>query len=145
LKIARKAAVPIVPMGIRGSHFTAPILWRSDRVVPWLLVLPRLMGMTRFPVTLLAVLGLSALLAFGPVFNWWITGALAWLWLVTPLSRLPWIPWKVRISIGAPVASTDLFVASDDGLDAAYARVESRVQQIVRSPSNSRSQSRGEA
>jgi hypothetical protein len=146
LKIARKAGVPVVPMGIRGSHFTAPILWRSDRVVPWLLVLPRLTGMKRFPVTLLGVLGAAALLAFGPVFNWWITGALAWLWLVTPFSRLPWIPWKVRISIGAPVASTDLFDPSDDTLDAAYARVELLVQRIVRPPSsNSLSQSEGRA
>lgn len=140
LKIARKAGVPIVPMGIRGSHFTAPILWRSDRVVSWLLVLPRLTGMKRLPVTLLGVLGLSALLAFGPVFNWWITSALAWLWLVTPLSRLPWIPWKVRISIGAPVPPADLLVSSDDGLDTAYARVESLVREVVRSPSNSCSQ-----
>jgi hypothetical protein len=45
--IARRHGLPIVPMGIRGSHFTAPVLLRS-RVLPWLLVLPCLAGLKRW-------------------------------------------------------------------------------------------------
>ncbi len=41
LKIARRAKVPIIPMGIRGSHFTVPVLARS-KLLAILLVLPRL-------------------------------------------------------------------------------------------------------
>jgi 1-acyl-sn-glycerol-3-phosphate acyltransferase len=133
LKIARKARVPIVPMGIRGSHFTAPVLWRSDEWMAKLLVVPALLGVKRHAVTLLGVLGLALLLAFGPFGNWYITAALAWLWLVSPLSQLPFVPWPIRIRIGTPIPSAELFASEDDAaeIDRAYEVVEGGVQALV--------------
>jgi 1-acyl-sn-glycerol-3-phosphate acyltransferase len=129
LKIAREARVPIVPVGIRGSHYTAPILWRSDRVLSWLLVLPRLLGVRRYALTL------SGLIAFGPVLSWWLTAVLAWLWLVLPLNQLPYVPWTIRVEIGAPIRADELFPdESAATLDAAYERVQGEVQALVRSP-----------
>ncbi len=134
LKIARDARVPILPMGIRGSHYTAPILWRSDRALAWLLVLPRLLGIRRYALTLLGVLGVAALFALGPLVSWWLTAALAWLWLVLPLHQLPWVPWTIRMEIGAPIGAGELFPDdSDEALDAAYARVQVEVQSLVSS------------
>lgn len=43
---------------------------RSDRVLAWLLVLPRLLGVRRYALTLIGVLGVAALFAFGPVLSW---------------------------------------------------------------------------
>jgi 1-acyl-sn-glycerol-3-phosphate acyltransferase len=137
LSIARAAGVPIVPMGIRGSHFTAPILWRSDRWLARLLVLPYLLGMKRHPLTLLGVLGVALLFALGPIVSWWLTVPLAWLWLVIPLSQVPWIPWRIRMRIGAPIAPATLFPDDTDAtLFAAYRRVEAAVQSLVTLPSD---------
>lgn len=47
LKIGREAGVPIVPMGIRGSHMTGPVLVRSTQLAT-LLLLPRVMGQKRW-------------------------------------------------------------------------------------------------
>jgi hypothetical protein len=55
-------------------------------VLSWVLVLPRLLGIRRYALTLPGVLGVAALLALGPVVRWWLTAALAWLWLVNPRS-----------------------------------------------------------
>jgi len=92
LKIARAARVPIVPMAMRGSHHVAPVLWRSEKVLPLLFVFPRLLGIKRVPLTLAAVAGTALLFALGAVVNVWVTGALAWLWCALPQSRLPWPP-----------------------------------------------------
>jgi 1-acyl-sn-glycerol-3-phosphate acyltransferase len=132
LQIAREARVPIVPMGIRGSHYTAPILWRSDRALSWLLVLPRRLGIRRYALTLAGVLGVAALIALGPIVSWWLTAVLAWLWLVLPLHQLPWIPWTIRMEIGTPIGAEELFPdGSDATLAAAYTRVEREVQALV--------------
>src|SRR5688500_13886930 len=57
LKIARAANVPIVPLGIRGSHFTAPVVYRGGKLLPRLLVLPYLLGFRkRYPLALSAVI-----------------------------------------------------------------------------------------
>jgi hypothetical protein len=139
LKIARDARVPIVPMGIRGSHFTAPVLWRSDRWLAWLLILPKLMGMRRFPLTLLGVIGVAVLALLGPIWNWWLTAGLAWLWLALPLSQLPWVPWSIRMRIGQPIAASELFPDdSDAAIDAAYGRVQGEVQALVTSSRSGR-------
>jgi 1-acyl-sn-glycerol-3-phosphate acyltransferase len=61
LRLARRLGVPIVPLGIRGSHHTAPVLWRSTRVWPTLLGLPRWVGLRRYPLTLLGLIGAAAL------------------------------------------------------------------------------------
>jgi 1-acyl-sn-glycerol-3-phosphate acyltransferase len=132
LRIARKAKVPIVPMGIRGSHFTAPILWRSDFVLPRILIVPSLLGMKRYALTLAGAIGVIFLAVWNPAQNLWLTLLLAWLWLVLPFATLPWIPWSIRVRIGKPIPSEDLFPDDEDTtLDQAYDRVESDVQALV--------------
>lgn len=136
LKIARKANVPIIPMGIRGSHYVAPVLWRSEGLLAKLLVAPHLMGIKRFPLTVLALLGLVLLGVLGPIHDWLLTAVVAWLWLFLPISRLPWIPSTIRIRIGAPMSPSSVFGAPEDSpetaLDRAYERVEGAVQALVR-------------
>jgi 1-acyl-sn-glycerol-3-phosphate acyltransferase len=65
LRIAREAGVPVVPLGIRGGHLTAPILFRS-RALATLLVAPRLIGQKRRGVSLLGLLVAVAIMAAGP-------------------------------------------------------------------------------
>jgi 1-acyl-sn-glycerol-3-phosphate acyltransferase len=138
LRIARRHRVPIVPMGIRGSHFTAPVLLRS-RLLPWLLVLPRLAGLKRWPITLLGLLGAAAL-ALAP----WsvpVRAATVAVWLASPLPMLPWIPWRITMRIGAPIPPAELFgeASANAGAEAtalhdALARVEAAVQALVAVP-----------
>ncbi len=135
LKIARKARLPVVPLGIRGSDFTAPILFRSA-ILSALFVFPKVMGVRRFPVTLLGVLGAAALLALGGTIGWIVAPVLALLWILLPPSTLPWIPWTVRLRIGRPFAPDDLFPdESDETLARAYHRVHAAVEALVRSRS----------
>lgn len=133
LKIARKMNVPIVPLGIYGSHYTAPILWRSDYVLPRLLLFPWLLGLKRYPLTLLALVGVIAIASFAPL-SWPLRVLACWLWLLLPFpTMLPWIPWTVRMRIGAPISPEELFPpeASDD-LSPALRRVESEIRALVR-------------
>jgi 1-acyl-sn-glycerol-3-phosphate acyltransferase len=132
LKIARKAQVPIVPMGIAGSHYTAPVLWRSERMLPWLLVVPRLSGMKRYALTLLGVLGCILIFLINPFHSVGISIALSWLWLVLPMHTLPWIPWSIRVKIGEPISPQDLFGNSrEKSLGEAYSRVQGAVQNLL--------------
>ena len=131
LKIARAARVPIVPMGIRGSHYTAPILFRSG-LLSTIFIFPRLMGVRRFPVTLLGVLGASGFLALASHLGWVVAPILAFLWLVLPLSQLPFIPWTIRMRVGRPLRHEDLFPDEDDvTLEHAYERVRTAVEDLV--------------
>lgn len=131
LKIARAAKVPIVPMGIRGSHFAAPILFRSE-ILSTLLVFPRLTGVRQFPVTLLGVLGAVGLVALGPSIGWLLASILATLWIVLPLAQIPWIPWTVRMRLGEPIRHEDLFPdESEATLRRAYDRVVGAVEDLV--------------
>lgn len=130
LKIAQKFGLSIVPLGIRGSHYTAPVLWRSERILPWLLVVPRMMGMKRYALTLLGLLGVATLIALSPYLGWWLTLLMSWVWLVAPIATLPWIPWSIRMEIGQPISASELF---DGGsLESAGIRVEHAVQVLVR-------------
>jgi 1-acyl-sn-glycerol-3-phosphate acyltransferase len=133
LKIARAANVPIAPLGIRGSHYTLPIIYRSGPWLPRLLVLPYLMGARkRFPVTLAGALVVVALIAFGPIWTWWLTALIAMLVVGTPISQLPWIPWPIRMRFGPPIEPGQLF-AGDGDLLPALERVQAAVQAQVRS------------
>jgi 1-acyl-sn-glycerol-3-phosphate acyltransferase len=132
LRIARKLRVPIVPMGIHGSHFTAPILWRS-RALAWFLVSPRVVGLKRFGLT---VLGVAAALAvwFGASWDWPWRALVAWVLLASPIPFFPWIPATIRFRIGQPIAPAELFPADHDedgDLDEALARIQSEVQRLV--------------
>lgn len=133
LRIARRAWVPIVPLGITGSHYTLPILWRS-RLLPWLLVIPALIGLKRFPLTLPALLVASLLLALvGPTHGWPLAGGLAWLSLSSPLAMLPVVPWPIRARLGPPLEPEALFGTKDEAapLEPAYDRVVREVEALL--------------
>lgn len=132
LRIAKKANVPIVPMGIAGSHLSVPILWRSDLVLPWLYLVPRLFGLKRYPLSLLGVLGAAAMLwLLPPLLGWPLALAIVWMWCWSPVNLVPVVPTKIRFHVGAPIAPEELF--ADDDLEAAYDRVEGEVQRLMSS------------
>jgi 1-acyl-sn-glycerol-3-phosphate acyltransferase len=116
LRVARKAGVPIVPMAIRG--ITAPIAIRA-RWLAYLAVWPRFAGVKRYGLSVLAVIGAVAILAFVP---WWWPWrvALAWAWAASPLALLPWIPARITIRIGTPLPP-----------DSSLAEVEAAVQALL--------------
>ncbi len=116
LRIARAAKVPVVPMGIRGSHLTAPVLFRS-RILAYLFVLPRFFGIKRWAITVLGLFVAGIIAAFLPL-PWPARAFLAWFWLGTPFVFLPWIPWKIRMRIGKPLSAEDLFNSSGKPSDA---------------------------
>ncbi|NVB37020.1 1-acyl-sn-glycerol-3-phosphate acyltransferase [Pseudenhygromyxa sp. WMMC2535] len=131
LRIAKTAGVPIVPMGIRGSHFSAPILLRS-KVLPWLLVFPRLLGLKRFAISVLGILGALPILFSPLALGWKIV--IVWLWMGSPVTLLPIIPSTIRFRIGAPLLPETLFAGEgdeDELLERAYPRVVQTVQQLV--------------
>jgi 1-acyl-sn-glycerol-3-phosphate acyltransferase len=133
LRIARDAGVPVVPMGIRGAHYTAPVLLCSRTILPRGLLLMRLLGLKRYPLTVLGLAGVLAIATLPPWAPAWKVLA-AWLWLgATVLPFLPWVPWKVRMRIGTPIAAPDLFdgTGSDEDLRAALVRVQGAVGELV--------------
>lgn len=130
LRIARDAGVPIVPMGIRGSHRTVPLAGRSQ-ILAHALVAPRLLyGTKRWGITALGLAGALAL-AGTP----WPLGVRAlsiWLWLGSPLVFLPVLPATIRFRIGAPMEPEALFGADGTAdLSAALAKVQGAVQGLV--------------
>ena len=130
LRIARAARVPVVPVGIQGSHVTAPVLWRS-RGLAWVLGY-RLLGVRTGAVSVLGVAGACAILLGGAASVARAVAALAW--LACPLSvLLPWVPSNIRIRVGEPIAPEDLFPGADseEQLEAALRRVEGEVQDLV--------------
>ena len=134
LRIARAAGVPIVPLGIRGGHFTAPVLFRSRILAP-LLGTPRLIGAKRWGVSFLGAIVAPLIVMFAPA-SWPIRAGLAWLWLGSPLIFLPWVPWTLRMRIGAPIPASELFPregrdGTDEELRRALPRVQAAVQALV--------------
>lgn len=104
LRLAAKADVPIVPIGIRGSHWAMPVLWPS-RLLPWLLVLPRLLGVKRIPVTVVGAIGaVVAFLFLKPALA--VPVALAWMF--GPAQALFLLPVRIRVRVGTPIEPGDL-------------------------------------
>ena len=130
LRLAREMQVPIVPMGIRGSHFTAPILWRSRWLLPIGLVVPRALGVKRWCLTALGVGGAAALI-LGPGAAWSlpVQVAAAMAWLTSPFIFLPIVPWTVTMRIGPPLEPGELFAGGDAE---ALTRVEREIERLVR-------------
>jgi 1-acyl-sn-glycerol-3-phosphate acyltransferase len=138
LRVARAARVPVVPMGIRGSAFTAPVLWRAGSWLPRVFVLPWLGGVKRFPITVLGILVSALVLAF---VDWPLPWRIFAIWAFHATVVLPtaaWIPASIRIRIGAPIAPETLFDGSgaESDLGPALARVEGAVQELVSAPAN---------
>jgi len=128
LRIAREKKIPIVPMGIRGSHFTAPILLRS-RALAYLLVLPRLLGLKRWGISLLGVV-IAVVLYVSVPWSLPCRLALIYAWLASPFMFLSWIPATIRYRIGpalAPAPGRE----EEETLEAAYDRVQRAVQNLV--------------
>ncbi len=134
LRIARKAGIPIVPMGIRGGHFTSMPLVRS-RLFTWLFGWPALVGVKRYAITLSAVLGVVTIASYAPL-GWPWRALLGWAWAASPLTFVPWIPWTIRMRIGPALSATTLFdervsANDDDVLARALREVESTIQALV--------------
>lgn len=102
-RLAARNGAPFVPMGIVGARATAPVLFAARGVARELLVVPRLLGVKRWPITVLGVAGAIALLAALPL-PWSIVAA--WAWLSSPLQMLPWVPATLVFRVGPPLPST---------------------------------------
>ena len=130
-RLARRAGVPVVPLGIRGSHVTVPILWRSA-LLPLLLVLPRLAGLKRLPLTIPWLVG-TALFAWGlrDTPGWAALAVYLWWWF--PLVYfLPLVPSRITFHLGAPLEPGELFpTPGPSAEDAAARRIEAEVQALV--------------
>lgn len=129
LRIAHRAWIPIVPMGIRGSHYTVPVLARS-KLLAFLAVWPRLVGIKRWPVTLLGLAGAVAIALLVPA-AWPWRLFLAWAWCASPFMLMPFVPWTIRIRIGEPIAPEVLFPARGHVDDATLARALAVVERAV--------------
>jgi 1-acyl-sn-glycerol-3-phosphate acyltransferase len=134
LRLARAAWVPIVPLGIRGSHLTVPVLWRS-RALPYLSVFWRLVAVKRLPVTLLWLAGAIAIVAWLPPAHGYVeTVAGLLLWSICPLPYFfPVVPATVSMQCGDAISPESLFAspADDADLDDSYERVRGAVQALV--------------
>ena len=137
LRIAREHKLPIIPMGIRGSHYSVPILWRSEWLLPRLFVIPILFGVKRFPLTLMSVVGAVLIVTLaGPVIGWHWAALLAFAYASSPLVFLPTIPSTIRMRVGQAIPWEDLFAVEpddteDEVLQRAYHRVVGEVQGLV--------------
>ena len=130
LNIAKTAAVPIIPLGIQGAHYTCPIFLRSEWLA-WMLLVPRLIGLKRWGISLTGIIGAAAILLLAPLGMEW-RWLLTWLWLGSPLVFLPILPWRIRMQLGKPIAAEDLFAAEPD-MQQVLRRVEREVETLVRS------------
>lgn len=134
LRAARAADVPIVPLGIQGSHYTVPFLWRTS-LLPKFLIWPMFLGVKRMPIGLLNVALASLTCAWiAPLWGWgWAAlGAILWIYAV-PLWWFPWVPWKIKMRFGEPLSPAQLFSDrdTDDDVSGAYERVEGTLQRLV--------------
>lgn len=129
LRMAARARVPIVPMGISGSHASAPVLWRSQ-ALPYVLGVPRLLGLKRWPVMLLGVLGSLSIARFLPVKKRWRAVAV-WAFSTSPFVMLPIFPTTIRFRIGEPIEPEALFTGKDSGHHHALALVQARVAELA--------------
>jgi 1-acyl-sn-glycerol-3-phosphate acyltransferase len=123
LRIAQAARVPIVPIGLTGSHYTNPILWRS-RLLPWLAVLPRALGIKRLPISLSWLVGVVAILAQAP-FPLALALAFAWSAILVPYF-VPLVPYSVKVRVGEPIETFD-----EPDLERGYARVREAVEALL--------------
>jgi hypothetical protein len=120
-RLAFEAAIPLYPLAVCGSAWTAPVLWRSTWLLPRLLVVPHLLGLKRWPLSLLGVLGAAAAWCAAP--GPW-GAAVGVSFALSPLSMVPWWPARITFRVGIPVEP------SSDAAETAR-RVEASVQRLV--------------
>lgn len=128
LNIARESAVSIVPLGIHGAHYTCPIFLRSEWLA-WMLLVPRLIGLKRWGISLPGIIGAAAILLLAPLGMEWRL-LLTWLWLGSPLVFLPIIPWRIRMQVGKPIAAHELFSGEPD-MQQVLRRVERDIEALI--------------
>ena len=97
LRIARERGIPIVPMGITGSHYTAPIFWRS-KLLATLLLIPKRLGFKRWCISLSGVLGIVGIFQL----DWplWAHLVGSYVWMLSIFQFTPIIPATLRFEIG---------------------------------------------
>ena len=100
------------------------------RWLAWLFVFPRLMGLKRWGISLLGVLGVLAIASTDLAWPWRV--GLSWIWLSSVLTALPIFPATIRFRIGPPLTPEALFSSDDEDLRGALRRTEASVQALVR-------------
>ena len=78
-----------------------------SRLLGFLCVWPRLVGLKRFGLSILAIIGVAVIFRFVPL-AWHWRVALAWIWIASPLSLVGWLPTRTRIRIGKPLSPETL-------------------------------------
>jgi 1-acyl-sn-glycerol-3-phosphate acyltransferase len=125
IRLAREHRLTIVPMCIRGSHRTLPVL-AGGRAVAWLTG-TRALGFRRAPLTLLSAIAAGATASGARALGapWWGAGLLAWASMVSTM-MVPWVPSRIGFHLLAPITSEALAADADD--DAVYRRVVAAIQ-----------------
>jgi len=129
MRLAQRARVDVVPLAIRGAHFTAPVFYRANWLA-WLFLFPRLLGIKRWGVSLLSLLGAFAIALLSPL-SPPLTALLVWLWMGSPLIFLPLVPWTIRMKVGEPLSASAL-CEGDVSLAEASERLQRHMEQLMR-------------
>lgn len=129
-RIALKTNLKVVPISISGSHSVNPVLVRS-RWLCSILVIPRLVGLKYFPVTLSQLVWAAlAYVAVGWLLPVWVAGCAAFAaFVATPL--YPVWPARIRIRFGTPIdlaALTSGIRNEEAALQKCYDRVSEEIQ-----------------
>lgn len=134
VKLAREHDLDIVPLCIRGSHRTNPIV-AGGRAVAWLTGL-RALGVRRAPLTVLGALSFAGVYAAMRTVGRgrMLSGAvgLSALWATT---MIPWIPAQIELCFQPVLRRSSLQGASDREV---YDRVVGRLADVMREPSPAR-------
>lgn len=99
----------------------------------WILLVPRMLGLKRWGISLTGIIGAAAILALVPLSLEWRL-LLTWVWLGSPPVFMPIIPWSIRLNIGQPLEPHDLFGDGDGEeheLQGALQRVQSEVERVM--------------
>ncbi|NDF14492.1 hypothetical protein EB061_04115 [bacterium] len=131
IDIAVRNQVPVVPVAISGSHSMNPVLIRS-RILSRVLVLPKLLGIRWFPITVgqLVYSALTVLLAWWFEAPLWAVVLSAWLCFLFTV-QLPVWPAFIRITIDEPILPEEFEVAGFDKV-AFSERVRGRIETLLR-------------
>jgi 1-acyl-sn-glycerol-3-phosphate acyltransferase len=129
-KIALEEKVPIVPIAIRGSHETNPMLFRSQ-LLARILLLPYLLGIRWFPISVAQILlTVSAYFLLRDSLPALLVAIICYV-IFLFAALVPLFPSKIRIDFLETVPPTETDPA------ALYAEVTSRISKVLALPRNS--------